>query len=102
MGPVVAQVEDVEELLAAAEAGELGGAQIGHRLVVPVGVGDGDAFVAAGRAVGVSEVELVEVGEIPAGEGVINGLGELGEGVAASRHERAPGPGPKAAGRDLR
>ena len=53
---------------------------------------DGNGFVATGRSRGVGEVELVDVGEVQTGERLVDGFGDLDEGVVAG-HERAAATG---------
>ena len=71
--PVVAEVEDVEELLSGREDRELGLGDARGGVVVPIEVGSGDAL-RAGSAVRVVwvEVEFVEVAAVPSGEGVVD------------------------------
>ena len=76
VGPVVTEIEDVEELLAAGEAAEFDSAVVeGGRAVFPVDVGGGEAG-------SVGQGEFVEVGSVPAGEGVVDGVRQLREGMA--------------------
>jgi hypothetical protein len=90
VGPVVAEVEHVHELLAGAQPAQ-GGTPIVERLVggVDVGVGPADPLP-------VGEGEFVEVGAVPAGKGVVDGGGELGEGVGAGGGQEPAGSGPEA------
>src|SRR5674476_1648820 len=73
VGPAVAEVELVDELLVVLEPSQRGPPTVQEvlGLVVPVG----STYVCA-----VGEVELVQVSAIPSPEGVIDGGGELGEG----------------------
>lgn len=87
VGPGVAKVELVGELLPEAQAREADGAGVGGvGLVIPV-----RAF----QSGAVGELELNEVGAVPAGERVVDRRGELGEGVAAGGGEDAARPRPE-------
>jgi hypothetical protein len=85
--PVVAEVEGVDELLAEIQRREPdSGAGLGvlwH--VVPFGASQQPALGA---------FEQVQVGAVPAGERVVDGGREVGEGVGAGRGEHAPGTRP--------
>jgi sugar lactone lactonase YvrE len=74
--PAVAEVELVDELLVVLEPSQGDSSPVQDVLVfvVPVGSTYPDA---------VSKVELMQVGAVPACEGVIDGSGQLGKGVAA-------------------
>ena len=71
MGPAVADVELVDELLAQAEPGQGEPVPV-EELVVGVLVPVWAPDVAA-----VSEIELVQMRSVPAGEAVIDGVGQL-------------------------
>jgi hypothetical protein len=88
VGPAVAEVELVDELLVVLEPSQRGPPTVQEvlGLVVPVG----STYVCA-----VGEVELVQVSAIPSPEGVIDGGGELGEGVTTSGCEDPAGSWPQ-------
>jgi hypothetical protein len=86
--PVVAEVEDVGELLAWAQPGQLDVLVVlGYLpLDLPVRVRVAKPGLAG-------EGELLQVGSVPAGERVVDGVGELFEGVTAGGGEDPSGPG---------
>lgn len=90
VGPAVPKVELVGELFTGTEPGEGDPAVVEDHLVgvVKVGVGGADPLVVGGP-------ELVEVGAILAGEGVVDRGREVVEAVGAGRSEDPPGSGPE-------
>ena len=74
VGPAVAEVERVDKLLVVLEPSQRGPPTVQEVLGLVVPVRSTDA-----RTVG--EVELVQVSAVPSSEGVIDGSGQLGEGV---------------------
>src|SRR3954453_1089382 len=87
MRPVVAKVEGVGELLAGLETGEPDAVarQGSLGLFVPLDRPDEPRL---------GKLEQGKVGPIPAGEGVVDRRGQLGEGVAAGGGEDPSGPWP--------
>jgi len=86
--PAVAEVERASELVAELEPVQLGRADLDGVLgcvVERVGVRDAGA---------VGEDELAEVGEVPATEREVDGVGELLDLAGPSRREHAPRPRP--------
>ena len=89
MRPIVAEVEDVDELLAGLKATEPCTAIVSRRSAfLPV-------LVERCQTRPVGEVEVMHVGAIPTGERVVDSLGELGEGVGAGGREDPAGPRPE-------
>jgi len=89
VSPAVTEVELVDELPAGPELANGRFAcvdQAVHGFVFPVRSSD---------PAPASHGELVQVGAIPAGEGIINRLGELSEGVAAGDREDPAGAWPE-------
>jgi N-terminal domain of anti-restriction factor ArdC len=88
VGPAVAEVELVDEPLVVLEPSQGGSPTVQEvlGLVVPVG----STYTGA-----VGEVELVQVSAVLAGEGVIDGGGQLGEGVAAGGGQDPAGSWPQ-------
>lgn len=89
VGPVVAEIEDVDELLAVAQRAQGGLAaveQFGIFAVFPVGATDPSA---------VSAFEMVQMRKVPAAERIIDSRGQGGEGVTAGGCEDPAGPGPQ-------
>jgi hypothetical protein len=87
--PAVTEVELVDELRAGLELAN------GRFACVDQAV-DGLVFpVRSSDPVPASRGELVQVGAVPAGEGIINRLGELSEGVAAGGGEDPAGTWPE-------
>lgn len=86
--PAVAEVELVDELLVVLEPSQGDSSPVQDALVfvVPVGSTYPDA---------VSKVELVQVGAVPAREGIIDGSGKLGKGVAAGGCQDPAGSWPQ-------
>jgi hypothetical protein len=88
--PVVPEIEHVDELLAGPQPGERRPAIVERRpCLLPV-------HVRRRQPRAVAEREVVEVRPVPAGEGVVDRLRQLGEGVATGGGEDAPGTRPEA------
>jgi len=89
VGPVVAEVEHVGELLARAQPRQL------HSPVVPSDRAlDLPVRVRIAQPPAVGEDELLQVRAVPAGERVVDSVGELLEGVAVCCSEDPPWPWP--------
>jgi hypothetical protein len=89
VGPVIAEVEDIDKLMPGGQRAQPNGFVDARLLgrIVPVSIDEQPALLA--------EVEHVEVSAVPAGEGVVDGGGELGEGVRPGCCEDTTGPGPQ-------
>jgi hypothetical protein len=90
MRPVVAEIEHIEKLLTRLEPTELGPTIILNVTeLLPIFVGRRQSHV-------VGQVELVEMGTVPAREGIIDRASQLGERVAPSSDEDPTRPRPEA------
>lgn len=87
--PVVAEVEDVDELLARLQAAQL------RPPVVLDRAGRVPLLVWRGQPRPIGELELVEMRPVPARERVVDRLGQLRERVAPCSGEDCPGLGQK-------
>jgi hypothetical protein len=90
VGPVVAQIERVEERLVRAQARELRPPVVERWAELVI------VAIRRRQARAVGEVELVEVSSVPAGEGVVDRGGEGGERVTTGRGEDPSRPRPQA------